>query len=136
MTIQAAPQEREREPVRSALLELSNEMVRLYKDLFGRGPTKVRSDYAGRDAVICTLEKSMTPAERSLVEMGETQRLRDTRMFFQHASERQFVESAERIIGRKVRAFVSGIDAERDVATEVFYFEPRPEPELERGGSG
>ena len=64
------------------LSELSNAMVRLYKEQFGRGPTKARSVYAGADAVLCTLENSFTPAEQSLARMGEHQRLRDTRMFF------------------------------------------------------
>jgi uncharacterized protein YbcI len=52
------------------LSELSNAMVRLYKEHFGRGPTKARSVYAGRDALLCTLENSFTPAEQSLVAMG------------------------------------------------------------------
>ena len=105
-------------------MELSNEMVRLYKDQFGRGPTKARSDWAGPDAILCTLENSFTPAERSLAEMGEHQRLRDTRLFFQYASEKKFVETAERVTGRKVRGFVSGVDTERDISTELFYLEP------------
>ena len=109
----------------SVLAQLSNEMVRLYKDQFGRGPTKARSHWAGDDAILCTLEDSMTPAERNLVQMGEHQRLRDTRMFFQYASEKAFPESAERVTGREVRAFVSGIDTEKDVSTELFYLEPR-----------
>jgi uncharacterized protein YbcI len=105
--------------------ELSREMVRLYKDLFGRGPTKARTDFAGPDTILCTLEDSLTPAERALVEMEEHQRLRDTRMYFQHATEGKFRETVERISGRKVRAFVSGIDTKEDVASEVFYLEPR-----------
>lgn len=108
----------------SLLQDVSNEMVRLYKEQFGRGPTRVRTDWAGSDALICTLQDSMTPAERNLVAMGEHQRLRDTRMFFQYASTDEFVEVAERLTGRKVRAFVSGIDAKADVSSEVFYFEP------------
>ncbi len=108
----------------SVLAQLSNEMVRLYKEQFGRGPTRARSEWAGADAILCTLEDSMTPAERNLVRMGEHQRLRDTRMFFQYASEQQFRESAERVTGRTVRAFVSGIDTEHDVSTELFYLTP------------
>jgi hypothetical protein len=45
-------------------------------------------------------------------------------MFFQHASERDFVETVEQITGRKVRAFASGVDTRQDVSSEVFYFEP------------
>lgn len=114
----------------SILAEISREMVRLYKEQFGRGPTKARTDFAGPDLVVCTLEESLTPAESRLVELGEHQRLRDTRMYFQHASEKQFCGVIERVLGRKVRAFVSGMDTGSDVATEVFYLEPR------EGGDG
>jgi uncharacterized protein YbcI len=105
----------------SVRAEISREMVRLYKELFGRGPTKAKTEFAGPDVVICTLEHSLTPAEQRLVEMGEHQRLRDTRMYFQHATERQFRETIERITGRPVRAFVSGIDTCVDVSSEVFH---------------
>jgi uncharacterized protein YbcI len=101
--------------------EISREMVRLYKEQFGRGPTKARTEFGGPDIVICTLEQSLTPAEQSLVAMGEHQRLRDTRMYFQHATEGQFRETVERITGRPVRAFVSGIDTCVDVSSEVFH---------------
>jgi len=58
-------------------------MVGLYKEQFGRGPTKARTNFAGPDIVICTLEQSLTPVERRLAELGEHQRLRDTRTYFQ-----------------------------------------------------
>jgi uncharacterized protein YbcI len=104
--------------------ELSRAMVRLYKERFGRGPTKAQSVYATADLLICTLENSLTPAERTMAEMGEHQRLRDVRMFFQYASEKEFVEVVEQITGRAVRGFVSGIDTEHDISSEVFYLEP------------
>jgi uncharacterized protein YbcI len=107
------------------LSELSNAMVKIYKEQFGRGPTKTVTNYAGPNVLITTLENSLTPAERRMAEMGEHQRLRDTRMFFQYATVPEFVETVERITGRTVRAFVSGIDTEQDVSSEVFYLEPR-----------
>ena len=107
------------------LSELSNAMVRLYKEQFGRGPTRTVTNYAGPNIVITTLENSLTPAERRMADMGEHQRLRDTRTFFQHATVREFTSTVEEITGRKVRAFVSGIDTEQDVSSEVFYLEPR-----------
>ena len=106
------------------LQEVTNAMVRLYKELFGRGPTKARSSYAGPDTLLATIENSLTAAERNMLELNEHQRVRETRMFFQHASERDFVETVEQITGRKVRAFVSGVDTHRDVSSEVFYFQP------------
>jgi uncharacterized protein YbcI len=111
------------DPAISALAEISREMVRLYKEQFGRGPTKARSNFAGPDLVICTLENTFTPAEQRLSEMGEDQRLRDTRLYFQHATEGQFCEVIERVLERRVRAFISGLDTSHDVSAEVFYLE-------------
>jgi uncharacterized protein YbcI len=111
------------DPAISILAEISREMVRLYKEQFGRGPTKARSNFAGPDTLICTLENTLTPAERRLAEMGEHQRLRDTRLYFQHATEAQFCETIERVLDRKVRAFISGIDTSHDVSAELFYLE-------------
>ncbi|HST68908.1 MAG TPA: Na-translocating system protein MpsC family protein [Solirubrobacterales bacterium] len=69
----------------------------------------------------CTLEDSLTPAERALVDLGEHQRFRDTRMYFQYATEERFREVVERVTGREVRAFISGVDTLRDVASEIFH---------------
>jgi uncharacterized protein YbcI len=68
------------------LQEVTNAMVRLYKELFGRGPTQARSDYAGPNALLATIENSLTPAERNMLEHDEHQRVREIRMFFQHAA--------------------------------------------------
>jgi uncharacterized protein YbcI len=105
------------------MLALSNAMTKLYKDLFGRGPTKVRAAFAGPDTVVVTLENTMTQAEQNLVRLGDHQRLRDVRLFFQHSSEEQLKRPVEEILGRKVRAFISGIDAAQDVAVEVYILE-------------
>jgi uncharacterized protein YbcI len=109
----------------SVLAEISREMVRLYKDHHGRGPTRARTHFAGPDVVICALEDSFTPAERRLSDMGEHQRLRDTRLYFQHATEVEFREVIERALGREVRAFICGIDTHKDVSAEIFFLEPR-----------
>lgn len=108
------------------LQEVTNAMVRTYKEQFGRGPTKARSHYAGPDLLVVTIEDSLTPAERSMLALGEHQRVRETRLFFQHACEAYFVDAVQQITGRKVRAFVSGTDTAQDVSAEVFYLEPGP----------
>ena len=108
-------------------------MVRLYKEQFGRGPTKARTDFAGPDLVICTLEHTLTPAEKSLAALGEHQRLRDTRLYFQYATEEQFRGIVERVLGREIRAFVSGMDTKEDVSLEAFYLEPAEEPSAAAG---
>jgi uncharacterized protein YbcI len=113
------------------LREVSNAMVHLYKEQFGRGPTKARTHWAGPDAVVCILENTLTPAERSLVTMGEHKRLRDMRMFFQYATVRGFCDPVEQITGRKVRSFQSSIDTMVEgltVETFLFYAEGEDGP--------
>ena len=112
----------------SVLMEVSNTMVRLFKDQFGRGPTKARAVWAGEDALVCFLEDTLTPAERNMVKMGEHQRLRDLRMFFQYATVREFCDPVEQITGRTVRSFQSSIDTEVDgLCIETFIFYPKGE---------
>src|SRR4051794_28258724 len=109
----------------SVLAAISREMVRLCKEQFGRGPTGARTYWAGPDVLTVVLEDTLTPAERKLVEMGEHQRLRDTRMFFQYASVPEFCEPVEQLTGRKVRAFFSAIDTEvNGMVVETFVLHP------------
>jgi uncharacterized protein YbcI len=115
------------EPVpneQGTLSAISNEMVRIYKDQFGRGPTKTRTVWAGPDILLVTLEQTFTPAERRLRELGEHARLRELRMLFQYADTKLFCEPVERLTGRTVRAFVSGIDTDSDLASELFVLHP------------
>ena len=72
-----------------------------------------------------TLEQTFTPAERRLQDLGEHQRLRDLRLLFQYAEIDAFCEPVERLVGRKVRAFISGIDTRADIATEMYVLHPR-----------
>ena len=114
-----------RERVTSQLMQVSSAMTLIYKEQFGRGPERVRSFYAGPDSLVCFLENTLTPVERTLATIGEQQRLRDMRMLFQYAAEDEFRSAIEQITGRKVIAFVSGIDVRADVASELFTLEPR-----------
>jgi uncharacterized protein YbcI len=107
------------------LMEVSNAMVRLYKEHFGRGPTAARAGWSGENLLTVVLEDTLTPAERNLVKLGEHQRLRETRMFLQYATVREFCEPIERITGRKVRSFLSSLDSEVDgLSIEAFVLHP------------
>ena len=109
------------ERVRFLLSQISNEMVRLYKDQFGRGPVRARTHWYGPDALTVLLEDTLTTADRNLVRMGEHGRLRDMRTLIQYATVREFCEPIERLTGRTVRAFISGIDTAVDgLCVETF----------------
>jgi uncharacterized protein YbcI len=109
----------------SILADVSREMVRLYKEQFGRGPTKARTDWAGPDVLITVLEDTLTPAERNLTRLGEHQRVRDMRTFFQYATVPDFCEPVERLTGRRVRSFLSAIDTRVEgLSMETFILHP------------
>jgi uncharacterized protein YbcI len=111
-------------PPNSPLLEISNVMVHVYKDSFGRGPTKARARFSGPDTLIVLLEDTMTVAERKLVAMGEYARVREHRMFLQLAFEDLKRSEVERILSRRTVAWICGIDPRRDIAAEIFTLEP------------
>jgi uncharacterized protein YbcI len=108
----------------SILASVSNAMVALHKEQFGRGPTSVHSHFASSNALVCVLEDVLLPAERKMVEMGEHQRVRESRLAFQIATRDDFIVTVERIVGRKVRAFASSTDVHRNVVFENYLFEP------------
>ena len=115
------PPSEDGDPRGRMLQEIANEMVRLFKEQFGRGPTRARAHWFGDDLITVTLEETFTPAERNLARMGEHGRLRDLRGVFQYSSVPEFCGPVERITGRKVRAFISGIDtAVGGLAVETF----------------
>ena len=107
----------------SVLAAVSNAMVALHKEQFGRGPTSARSHLAGPDTLVCVLEHVLLPAELKLVDMGEAERVRESRLAFQVATTKDFVSAVEELVHRKVRAFGSSLDATENVVWEIFTFE-------------
>jgi uncharacterized protein YbcI len=116
--------ENTRDPQTSMLEAVSTALVRLHKEQFGRGPTRSRSGMAG-DVLVCVMYDAMLPAERKMVELGERERVRENRIAFQTATEREFIETVENIVGRKVIAFASGIDPDNGTVFENFVLAPR-----------
>jgi uncharacterized protein YbcI len=112
---------------RNAMADVSSAMVKLHKEQFGRGPTHARTDFAGRDTLVCTLENALLPGERAMVEVGEVQKVRESRTFLQAATAALFTGAVEEILDRRVRAFASAIDPEAGVVYEVFTFHSEPD---------
>jgi uncharacterized protein YbcI len=107
----------------SVAAEVSREIVRLHARLFGRGPTRAKT-FVYDDFALCILEDVLTRAEKTLVKAGNTEQVHATRMAFQEAVRPDFVALIEEITGRKVRAFVSQVHIEPELAAELFLFEP------------
>jgi uncharacterized protein YbcI len=109
---------------RSPLLQISNAMVRLYKEAFGRGPTKARAQFIGNDTLIVVLDDSLTVMERNQLAIDQHVRLREARLEIQDAMERRLRAAVEDVLGRRTVAFISGVDPRRDISIELFTLEP------------
>jgi uncharacterized protein YbcI len=114
------------------LLEISNAIVRLYKECFGRGPTKARTIYQG-DVVVCVLRGGLTVAERTLYERGRGESVLRLRSEFQEAVRERFTDAVEEIVGRNVIGFMSGSQLDPEMSVEVFVLEPVIRPSRDGG---
>jgi uncharacterized protein YbcI len=112
----------------SLLAQISNAMVRIHKEHWGKGPTKARTIYA-EDIVLTRLEQIFTQAEATLVRVGREEEVRNMRLAFQRELEHEFVGAVERLTGRKVQAFVSEIHAATNMGIELFVLEPAEQPQ-------
>src|SRR4051794_40908252 len=74
---------------------VANAMVKLHKEQFGRGPTHAKAMFAGADVLVCVLEDALLPSERRMVEIGQKERVRDTRISFQAATADEFKSAVE-----------------------------------------
>jgi uncharacterized protein YbcI len=108
----------------SPSLEISNAMVRLYKEAFGRGPTKVRTTFAGPDTVLVLLEDAFTVAERTMLALGRIDELRNSRLVVQEALEEGVRSAVEAALGRRTVAFITGVDQRHGTALNVLTLEP------------
>src|SRR6478672_4120656 len=107
--------------------ELSNAMVGLFKQYFGRGPTDCRT-YLEPDLVIVVLGGGYTAAEQTLFEAGRWHEVREARTAWQDTMELRFIETIERLTQRTVRAFLSANRQDAGVTVELFVLESEPGP--------
>lgn len=73
------------------------------------------------------LEDCFTPVEKRMIEEGEFQKVRATRILFQDWMGPQFIELVEDATGQRVRSFFSQVGHDPDVAVELFLLEPASE---------
>jgi uncharacterized protein YbcI len=101
---------------------ISREVVGVYSEYYGRGPTKAKTVWR-EDVVTCVLEDAFTRAERVLVDGGRFEQVRVNRQAFQDAIEPLLREALEKVTGRRVDSCLSQIN-DKGVAIEVFVLGP------------
>jgi uncharacterized protein YbcI len=105
------------------LAEITNGIVRLFSEYYGRGPTRAKSYMLEDRYVVTVLRDTMTTVERTLAERGEKDMVRRVRLTFQEAMAASFKGVVEDVLGRKVEAYHSQILIEPDVGFEFFMLE-------------
>jgi uncharacterized protein YbcI len=98
---------------------ISNAMVGIHSKHYGKGPTRAKT-YLVDDVVVTVMSDVFTTVERTLIDNGKAELVRDVRTTFQYTMRSEFTDAIKEITGREPRAFISQIDWKADIAVEVF----------------
>jgi uncharacterized protein YbcI len=107
----------------AVLTAISDGIVALLKDFYGRGPTRAKTYYQD-DLVVCLLRGGFTRVEETLRAAGRGHDVIQQRMAFQEVMEDRFQAVIERATGRRVIGFMSGNQQQPDLLCEVFVLAP------------
>ncbi len=105
------------------LTAISDGIVALLKEFYGRGPNRAKSYYED-DLVVCLLRGGFTRVEQTLLEGGRGASVIQQRMDFQDVMRDRFTEVIEQATGRSVIGFMSGNEQSPDIMCEVFILAP------------
>jgi uncharacterized protein YbcI len=105
------------------LTAISDGLVTLLKEFYGRGPAQAKS-YFQDDLVVCILRGGFTRVEETLLEGGRGAAVIEQRMEFQELMRDRFAAVVEEATGRKVIGFMSGNQHDPDMMCEVFLLAP------------
>ena len=105
------------------LTAISDGMVALLKEFYGRGPTRAKSYYED-DLVVCLLRGGFSRVEQTLLAGGRGSSVIQQRMDFQDLMRERFESVIEHATGRRVIGFMSGNQQDPDIMCEVFILAP------------
>jgi uncharacterized protein YbcI len=105
------------------LTAISDGMVALLKEFYGRGPTRTKSYYED-DLVVCVLRGGFSRVEQTLLDGGRGAAVIRQRMEFQEVMRDRFTGVIQDATGRPVIGFMSGNQQHPDMMCEVFILGP------------
>ncbi len=108
----------------SLLARISTEVVRTFKEYYGKGPTSAKA-YMFDDMLFVVMRGGLTAAEKFLLEKGEVDVVRQYRQTFENRMAEVLSGKIEELTGRKVIGFNSQIIFDPDMSIEMFVFEDR-----------
>jgi uncharacterized protein YbcI len=102
------------------LAAVTNGIVKLFRDYYGRGPTKAKSYILDDRIVVCVLEETMTRVEKTLADNGHGDKVREVRLTFQEAMAHEFKQTVREAMNREVIGYHSQLTLEPDIGFEFF----------------
>ena len=105
------------------LTAISEGLVALLKEFYGRGPTRTKTYYED-DLVVCLLRGGFSRVEQTLLECGRGSSVIQQRMDFQELMRERFEGVIADATGRRVIGFMSGNQQDPDLMCEVFILAP------------
>ena len=105
------------------LTAISDGMVALLKEFYGRGPTKAKTYYQD-DLVVCVLRGGFSKVEETLFDGGRGGAVIQQRMAFQEVMRERFTSVISDATGRPVIGFMSGNQQDPDLMCEVVVLGP------------
>jgi len=114
----------------ATLADVSTAIAAIYEGSYDLTTTTV-SSYVTRDVLICVLEDIRQRADEGEPAIADrvldvADRVLDERRSFQRDHQIDFCVAVERLVGRRVRTFLSANHVGHGVAAEVFFLEPEP----------
>jgi uncharacterized protein YbcI len=100
--------------------DLSTALVKLYREIFGRGPVKTTT-YAFDAGYVTFLRDLLTPHERVLVLGGRLELVCQARVAIREAERERLIAEVQRLARRPVLHDSFQFQPERDLAIELFW---------------
>jgi uncharacterized protein YbcI len=104
---------------------LSNALVALMKEYYGKGPTAAKS-FIEDEYVFTVLEGGLTRNEETLLANGQDELVRSYRLSFQQAVRDRFMSAVAEITGRQVLDYHSQIVFDPPRSFELFVLDGPP----------
>jgi uncharacterized protein YbcI len=116
------PEETAGERERSLLSRLSTSMGAMQKAAFGKGPISTKS-YVFDDMLLIVMREGLTQAERTMLEFGRQDLVREFRQQFENEMTRRIINMIEELTERKVLTYQSQVMFDPHVVVEMFVFD-------------
>jgi uncharacterized protein YbcI len=107
------------------LAQITEGITQIKAEYYGRGAPEGKS-YVNDNMLFTVLSGGLTDLEQTLLDRGRGDEVRRLRMVFQEEMREEYVQTVERVTGRRVRDYFSQFLIETRLTVEVFVLDTAP----------